>query len=180
MAESRTRRVILDAAVSVLSKDADASLGYIAIQAGVGRTTVHRHFPERSDLIAALGADALAKITEATARARLDDGPAWDALERLCREYFEFGDLFTLVLAEPRLAGPEWAEESEPDREFHRLIERGQAEGAIDGRLSPAWVQLVLWSLLSAAWQHVRDGAPRQEALDLCLLTLRKSVAAVP
>lgn len=176
---ARTRRAILDAAVTVLSKDGSASLSDIAAAAGVGRTTVHRYFPERSDLIAAISADALEKITAATGRARLGDGPALHALDRLCQEYFEFGDVFMLVFNEPSLmTGPDWEQESEQDRALHLLVERGQAEGAIDAQLSPTWVQLVLWSLLYAAWQHAHGGAPKHEALNLCLLTLRKSVAA--
>ena len=38
----RTRRALLDAAVSVLTKDSSASLAEVASVAGVGRTTLHR------------------------------------------------------------------------------------------------------------------------------------------
>ena len=50
----RTRRAILDAAVGALARDASASLAEVASAAGVGRTTVHRYFPERADLLRAL------------------------------------------------------------------------------------------------------------------------------
>jgi AcrR family transcriptional regulator len=178
---ARTRRAILDAAVRVLGQNAGASMADIAAAAGVGRTTLHRYFPERSDLLAAISDDALDKITVATERARMADGPALAALERVCQEYFEFGDMFMLVFQEPHLmTGPQWEDESEEDREFYRLIERGQADGTFDPRLSPSWVHLVLWSLLFAGWQHVQAGAPRHEALSLCLLTLHKTVDVPP
>ncbi|MFC9998651.1 TetR/AcrR family transcriptional regulator [Nocardia sp. NPDC127526] len=182
MAESgtraRTRRAILDAAVAVLSRKPGASMAAIASRAGVGRTTMHRYFPERSDLIAALGADAIEKVNAAVARARLHDGPVLDALDRLCQEYFEFGDLFMLSYAEPQLlSGPEWEQHTPEEREFLDLIERGRAEGVIDARLGPAWVQQVLWALLFAAWEHIKEGTARHEALSLCLLTFRKAIS---
>ncbi|MEU1179064.1 helix-turn-helix domain-containing protein [Streptomyces sp. NPDC005820] len=54
---SITRRAILDAAITLLATDPTASLSEVAAAAGVGRTTVHRYFPERSDLLAAIGVD---------------------------------------------------------------------------------------------------------------------------
>jgi AcrR family transcriptional regulator len=62
---ARTRRAILDAAVVLLAGDPTASLGDVAAAAGVGRTTVHRYFPERSDLLAAISTDVLDKVEAA-------------------------------------------------------------------------------------------------------------------
>ena len=53
-ARGRTRKAILDAAIGVLATDPAASLGQIADAADVGRTTLHRYFPERADLLTAL------------------------------------------------------------------------------------------------------------------------------
>ena len=50
----RTRRAILDAAMSVLADNPSASLSDIAAAAEVGRSTVHRYFAERTELIKAL------------------------------------------------------------------------------------------------------------------------------
>ncbi|MBQ1052796.1 TetR family transcriptional regulator, partial [Micromonospora sp. C51] len=49
---ARTRQAILQAAIEVLSRNPAASLGEIATAAQVGRTTLHRYFAERSDLLA--------------------------------------------------------------------------------------------------------------------------------
>ncbi|UMO99431.1 TetR/AcrR family transcriptional regulator [Amycolatopsis sp. EV170708-02-1] len=73
---ARTRRAILDAAIETLIKQPSATLADIAAAANVGRTTVHRYFAERSDLIDAISHDALDKVSQSTERARLDDGPA--------------------------------------------------------------------------------------------------------
>lgn len=178
-ARLRTRRAILDAAVTALAKNSSATLADIAVVANVGRTTVHRYFPERSDLIRAVSTDALDKIAAGTERAKLDDGPAPEALNRVCQEYFELGDVFTLFFTLPELmTAPEWQDDTDADRALLQLVERGHAEGTIDRQLEPAWVQQLVWSLLFTAWSHVRDqGAPKHHALSLCLRTLAKSIA---
>jgi AcrR family transcriptional regulator len=177
---ARTRRAIMDAAIETLTSQPNASLGDIAAAANVGRTTVHRYFPERADLIDAISADALEKVATATVRARLDDGPAHAALARLCQEYFEFGDVFMLLFTMPDLlTREEWQQESDQDRALVRVIERGHREGTIDRELPAEWVQQLLWSLLYTAWEQLRDRQmPKHEALTLCLRTLAKAIAA--
>jgi AcrR family transcriptional regulator len=177
---ARTRRAILDAAVRVLSHQSNASLAEVAAAAGVGRTTMHRYFPERADLLAGISGDLLEQVAEATHRARPDLGSAMAALERLCQAYFALGDGLLLTMNEPGLfTDPAWQEVSESDRALLQLVERGHAEGTIDPDLSPVWVQSVLWALLYAGWMHARDDeVPEHDALALCLRTLRKAVAA--
>lgn len=172
MAESgarlRTRRAILDAAVTALAGNPAATLADIAVVANVGRTTVHRYFPERSDLIRAISLDFLEKVEAATEAARLDDGPVPEALRRLCQEYFEFGELFTL---------PELVDVPEADRSVLRLVERGHREGTVDPDLEPAWVLRLVQTLLATTWSYARDtDTPKHQALTLCLHTLTKSL----
>lgn len=176
---ARTRRAILDAAIETLTRTPSASMADIATAANVGRTTVHRYFAERSDLIDAISVDALERVGHATGRARLDDGPAPAALVRLCQEYFELGDVMNLLFTMPDLlTRPEWQEETEDDRVLLRLVERGQREGTIDATLPAAWLQQVLWSLQYTAWEMVRSyDTPKHEALTLCLRTLEKTIA---
>ncbi|MFC4014075.1 TetR/AcrR family transcriptional regulator [Nonomuraea purpurea] len=179
-ARARTRRAILDAALSVLSKNIGASLADIAAEAGVGRTTIHRHFPERSDLMAALGTHLLDQIEVATRRARLEEGPAMEALERVCQEYFELGEGLWFAFENPQITEwTDWESETESDRTLARVVERGHAEGSIDPELPAAWVAQVLWAVLYAAWQHTRENAAsKHTSMTLCLRTLRKSIAA--
>jgi AcrR family transcriptional regulator len=179
-ARARTRRAILDAAVLVLSQNYSASLGDIAASAGIGRTTLHRYFPERGDLLAGLSEHVLERIALATDRAALGDGPAPLALDRLCREYFELGDILMFMFAaEPEsVNGNEWREPTPADAALYRLVERGHAEGSIDRIVSPQWVQQILWAMLFAAWQYSReDCVPKHQALEMCLHSLRKAVS---
>ncbi|MGC9500262.1 TetR/AcrR family transcriptional regulator [Streptomyces sp. WG7] len=177
---NRTRRAILEAAATVLAKNPKASLGDVAAAAEVGRTTVHRYFPERSDLMQALGTDVLEKVAAATDRAHTEDGPAAAALERVCQEFFELGEALTLMFEESLAATWQWEgweDETETSRELARLIDRGHAEGAFDTGLDQDWIIQILWSLLYAAWQRTRVGGTKHEALTLCLRTLRKTVS---
>ncbi|MER5963463.1 TetR/AcrR family transcriptional regulator [Streptomyces sp. NPDC002057] len=175
----RTRRAILDAAVSVLSADHTASLGDVAGAAGVGRTTVHRYFPERSDLLAAIGADVRERVAGATGRARLDEGPAPEAVERLCLEFFELGDRLLLLYDVPQFIAWSGIEQETPaDLALRSLLRRGQEEGTLDPEVDADWLQEVMWALLYTAWLQARDHAtPKHTALSLCLHTLRKAVA---
>ncbi|MEV0624113.1 TetR/AcrR family transcriptional regulator [Nonomuraea sp. NPDC050404] len=177
-ARARTRRAILDAAVEVLAKNPAASLADIAAAAGVGRTTIHRYFPERSDLMTGISAYFLERIETATMRARLDEGTADAALERLCQEYFELGGVLTFAFENPQMQDwTDWETETESDKALERLIERGHAEGSIDASLPAGWVADVLWSLLYSAWQYSRlREQPKHTSLSLCLRTLRKTI----
>lgn len=178
-ARARTRRAILDAAIATFTENPAASLADIAVAADVGRTTVHRYFPERSDLLVAIGDDALEKITVATARARLAEGDARTALDRLCQEYFEFGDVFMLLFTMPEtFTGPQWEEETDEDRALLALLARGQAEGTFDPEVEPEWAQQLIWAVLYTGWEYVRTAkVSRHHALSRCLRTLRKATA---
>lgn len=177
-AKARTRRAILDAAVDVLNADPAASLADIATAAGVGRTTVHRYFPERADLLAALSRTALDQITEATNRARPAEDTAIEALERVCQEYFDLGRMLTLVFNDPQqYATAEWDACTPADQALLDTVERGHRDGTVDPRLAPVWVQNLLWSMLYSAWEYTQQAqVSRHHALDVCLYSLRKAL----
>jgi AcrR family transcriptional regulator len=178
-ARARTRREIVSAAVGALAKDPGASLADVAAAAQVSRTTVHRYFAERSDLLAAVTADAMEQVLAAMRRAGLDRGPAPDALARLCREYFELNEVLTLLFSGVvELREEDWpCGEEDAGRGLADTVARGQAEGTIDPEITGAWIEHLLWTFLYAAWSFAAErGVPRHEALDLCLLSLRRAI----
>jgi AcrR family transcriptional regulator len=177
-ARARTRRAIVDAAVRELARDASVSLGQIADAAGVGRTTLHRYFPERSDLLEAVGAETGARLAEAHARARLEDGTAREALRRLCPEYLLLGDLLTLLFTEvvPDSSLDDGCDDADP---LAHLVARGRADGSIDPELSANWVVGTLWSQLYLAWETLREGREsRHDVVQQLMRTVDKAVAA--
>jgi AcrR family transcriptional regulator len=86
----RNLDALLEAAKSVFATaGVDAPVRKIAAQAGVGVATVYRHFPERSDLIAAVfrrEVDACAAAAAALAR----EHEPFEALARWLRRYTTF------------------------------------------------------------------------------------------
>jgi TetR/AcrR family transcriptional repressor of lfrA len=178
---TRTRQAIVDAAIEVLGRSPAASLGEIATAAEVGRTTLHRYFAERSDLMAAVSAEALARLNRATAQARRNEGTGAAALHRLCQEYFDLGGLLSLIFSEPGLLTADWTDVGGCDPEFVAMVERGHRDGTIDPELPAGWVQSLIWSQLYAGWAYLADtGASRHEVLRLILRTVDGAVAAKP
>lgn len=177
-ARGRTRRAILDAAIRTLAQDAGASLGQIADAADVGRTTLHRYFPERGDLFAAVAEEAGLRLAAVAERARLDEGPGLDAILRACQECLRLGDLLTLVFT-----GLVPLEDCGPADGFPTALDaactRGLADGSLDTRLSAAWVQTTVWAALYAAWSELATSttAPH-DVVGQLLLTVGKALAA--
>lgn len=178
---TRTRTAILNAAISLLLRNPGASLGEVADAASVARSTLHRYFPERADLLAAMKVFADHQIAAATGRARLTEGTAAEALVRLCHEYFDQWDPFMWSYVES-LKGDDSSRE-EPDSfdpDLAAVIERGYVDGTIDPLLPNAWIQQTMWAVLYSAQEYVRQGGLRHQGLDLTLRTLQKVIAPSP
>jgi AcrR family transcriptional regulator len=174
---ARTRRVILDAAVDVLGENRAAPLSQVAVRAGVARSTLQRYFPERADLMTALGDYSEELANEATERARTTEGPAIEAFSRLASEYFALRKISMLAFSgddDVQEAGDDCGPS---DLALYELVERGHEDGTIDPRITPLWAQQLLWSSLYAGWVYVTSArVPVFEAHNMCLLSLVKAV----
>ncbi|WP_308121182.1 TetR/AcrR family transcriptional regulator [Paractinoplanes bogorensis] len=172
--KNRTRQAILDAAIDLLAENPGCSLGDIAAAAQVGRTTLHRYFAERADLLAAVAIEGGQRLVRAARLAELDRGTGGEALMRLCREYFDLGPLLSLIFSEQ--GGECW--ESQDERLLGDVIERGHRDGSIDGGLPSEWILSVLWSQMYAAWSYLgeRPDSSRHDVLDLLIRTLSNSL----
>ncbi|WP_433392553.1 TetR/AcrR family transcriptional regulator [Micromonospora sp. KLBMP9576] len=176
---ARTRQAIVDAAIEVLGRNPAASLGDIAAAAEVGRTTLHRYFAERADLLNAIGTEAGARLARATAQARMADGTGASAVRRLCQEYFDLGNLLSLIFSEPETGTGSTGGGCDP--EFVAMVARGHRDGTIDPELPEGWVQSLIWSQLYAGWAYLAEtGASRHEVLRLILRTVDGAIAVKP
>jgi AcrR family transcriptional regulator len=155
----------------VLGRDYHATLADIAEAAGVGRTTLHRYFSDRTGLISAAIEDSVAAIDESVAGAAIDQGSPVEAMRRLVTAMVAVGDRLVFLFGDPRvLEGRAAARTPEPlDDPVLTLIKRGQAEGA--------WIQRVLWSLVYTGYQDAEAcGLPRHGIVSTVIRTLESGV----
>ncbi|XVQ15559.1 TetR/AcrR family transcriptional regulator [Spirillospora sp. CA-255316] len=166
-ARGRTRRAILAAGASVLARDHGATLADIAEAADVGRSTLHRYFSDRRELIKAVVEDSLEVLERAVEQAQIDDGPPLEAMRRLIAAMVAVGDRIVFLFGDPRVF-----EEYGPARPGDgcedggvvaedpvlRLIERGQAEGVFDPEVTATWIQHVLWALVFTGFEDADKG----------------------
>lgn len=138
----------------------------IADRAGVGRTTIHRYFPGREDLIHAIALQAVNESEAAINKARLAESPVEGAVQRLAEALVPMGHRFHFLLEETQLySDPEYlAAEERLVRPLKQLAERGRQEGSFRSDVPTAWIVDTLGALIFAAWEGVRDG--RIAALD--------------
>jgi AcrR family transcriptional regulator len=154
---NRTRRAILSAAASLLARDRSATLADIAEAAEVGRSTLHRYFPDRQGLLEAVVEDSLETLDRAVEEAALDQGPPLEAMRRLFTAMVEVGDRILFLFGDPRVL--EGRQDPEPSgRPVIELIERGQAEGVFDGQVGASWIEHVLWALVYTAAEEAANG----------------------
>jgi TetR/AcrR family transcriptional regulator, mexCD-oprJ operon repressor len=126
--QQRVAAAIVEAAAHALARHAGrASIGDVAAEAGVARTTVYRYFTNRQVLLEEVAKRALAETGERLTTARIDEVAVVEGVTRAIRALVDVGDLFIVV------------ERERPDpAEFDRvitapireLLERGQ-EGAV-------------------------------------------------
>jgi TetR/AcrR family transcriptional repressor of lfrA len=169
---SRTRKAILDAAMSVLAENPAASLGDIATAAEVGRSTLHRYFAERTDLLHALARHVHQLSNAAIEHAEPDCGPAVEALRRVVECQLDLGPIIPFVFNEPSiLAEPELAALLDTgDEVIVDVLNRASMRGSAG---PPDWPRLVFWALLEAGYQAIkRNSAPRVQIVDAIMASL--------
>lgn len=173
-----TREAILEAAFEVFAENQAASLADVATRAGVGRATLHRHFPGRAELMRELAKIALAELEAAVEKATAD------------AETYEEGFRLSLVATVP-LANRQWFlanEGLEADPKIAAAykvsldalrtdVEEAKKEGVFDPQVPTAWIVEAYENLTYAAWSLVRasEATPKQAA-DLAWRTLSQGL----
>lgn len=175
--QARTRAAIIEAAAVVLADDRTATLPDIARAAGVGRTTVHRYFPDRESLINATIADSVQVVTDAVTAAAPEEGCPVDAMRRVIIAMVSVGTRILFLFDDPALTR-DMPPESLPDASrLIRLIERGQADGTFDPEVSSLWIEHALFGLVTWACQDSKDGLmPPHAAAPAVIRTFERGV----
>jgi TetR/AcrR family transcriptional regulator, repressor for lfrA len=174
-ARARTRRAILDAALSVLSDNPGAPLADIAEAADVGRSTLHRYFPERTDLIRALALHVHALSSAAIAAAEPACGPPVAALRRVVESHLEIGAIVGYIYTDPAvLADPELVAHMDTgDEVIVDILNRATVDRP---DIPPGWARRVFWSLLQAGFDAMKfDAMPRHQVTDAIMASLTQA-----
>lgn len=177
---SRTHRSILTAAIALMATRPEAPMTDIAEAAGVSRSTLHRYFPDRTALRAAM--DDLAEIgwTEAVESARLDEGSGLEAFRRLCAQLLDRLDVLAWWMVKP----DPWEDDEEATPEDVAIIEavsRGREDGSIDPAMRSDWLQNMMWAVLYAVqFAPAATGLTAFDAREQGMRTLMKAAAADP
>ncbi|KOU74445.1 TetR family transcriptional regulator [Streptomyces sp. MMG1533] len=156
---------VLRSAAALLTRKSTATMDEVAKAAGISRATLHRQFAGRDALVRALEALGIAECEAGLDAARLDEGPASDAVRRLVREVEPAAGLLAFLYTENQLFEGEELHEgwSQIDDRISALFRRGQLNGEFRIDLTPAWLTEALFGLLaSGAWMvQSGKGAPK-------------------
>ncbi|MFH9618230.1 TetR/AcrR family transcriptional regulator [Streptomyces pratensis] len=178
---NRTERAIVTAALRVWVRDRSATLPQVAVAAEVGRTTLHRYFPERDGLLRAATEHALEAIGNAITEADPDKGHPLDAMRRVVTALASASDAIMFVFGDQSLvrdASPEPGLPAPHDPVID-LIRRGQADGVFDDQLTAEWIQQVLWGVTYTAFEQVERGSiPKFDVVATVTRTLEKGIIA--
>jgi len=170
---------ILKEAAKALNANPSASLAEIAQAIGIGRTTLHRHFPKRDDLIRALIIYSFGLVDEAMEPLNNQDLTATEGLYAVLDTLIKMGDHFHFLSQANSMANdPEiLAIYDRQDAEMSALIDAVKAEGVIAQDVPTVWVVELMNSLVYTAWQTIEGGdIARNSATDLAWRTLTKGI----
>ena len=150
---------ILDATQSLLARGEAASTTAVASEAGVSRVTVYSHFPTREALLEAVAERAVRRSRTALQAARLEEGPAAGALDRLIEVAWGELDRNGAIAhaASEQLSPAAMARAHEALRgPIGDLIRRGQDSGEFRNDLSAEWLVSSYFALMHACGDEVR------------------------
>ncbi|MEM8616850.1 MAG: helix-turn-helix domain-containing protein [Pseudomonadota bacterium] len=174
-----TRTAIIEAAFEIFSRDPSASLSEVSERAGVGRATLHRHFPSRDALVRALALIAIEEM-DAAADAATAGAPNYTtAFQRMLSALIPLGSRHGFLALEPIEGDPEIADAfARQQRETSELIDACKAEGLFELTVPTDWISQVFDHLLYAAWESIKAGetTPKQ-ASDLAWRTLTRGLS---
>ncbi|WP_206323235.1 TetR/AcrR family transcriptional regulator [Streptomyces sp. HNM0574] len=151
---------VLTRVADLLTRRPTASMDEIARAAGMSRATLHRQFAGRDALIRALEELGLRQLTDVLDAARVEEGPADDAVRRVVAEAEPVAGFLAFLLTENQLFESGAVNEGwqRIDERFEALFRRGQQQGVFRIDLTAAWLTEALYALITAGAWAVQDG----------------------
>jgi AcrR family transcriptional regulator len=152
-------RSLLDVVAQVLVMDPAASLAQVAEAAGISRTTLHKNYATRDDLLRAVGYRAISLWEHAVLEADSADGS--DGGLRAVTE--------AMISIGPQLAflwrTPAFDHDAEVDERWRAVetrglavLKRAQAKGVLRADIPDWWLLQTYYGLIYAAAESIRCG----------------------
>ena len=145
----------------------------IAVQAGVGRATLHRHFRTREDLVSAIGIRCIEEMNVAVRSEQAVSKGAVDRLRSALRAVIPLGDRYSFLgsivsndsmLLESYEAQLDWVE---------TLVKDLKEQGEISKDVPSPWVVAQIDQLVWSAWNAMANGyLTTDEATELAMRSL--------
>ncbi|GIJ30248.1 hypothetical protein Vqi01_54100 [Micromonospora qiuiae] len=153
---------MLDAAIAVLGRQAEASIEDIAVAAGVVRQTVYAHFPSRKALLGAMIDYLTAEVASTLDALDLKTPPADEALRRWLSASWSIIErypvLLSPVIADAAPPGDEYDRHRPVTAQLMELVRRGRRTGVFEARHPEAWIVTAVIALGHAAGQQLTAG----------------------
>jgi AcrR family transcriptional regulator len=157
----RAARPLLDVAAAVLVADPAASLAEVAEAAGIGRTTLHKHYATRDDLVRAVGHRAIDLWEQAIATVTGEDG----GLRELIAAMIPNGPQLAFLWRTPAFdhddeISARWAAAEE---RCLAVLRQAQERGVLSASAADWWLRQTFYALIYTAAESVQAGrlAPR-------------------
>lgn len=172
---------IVQAAITCLGRNPDASMNGIAQEAGVGRVTLYAHYPSREALVEAALTRLLAQGDEVLEAVDLS-GDLRDGLRALMESgWLLIAQAASVLQAAQTALPPGRVQElhAKPEQRVYDLIRRGQTDGVFRADIPADLLASVLHHILHGAADDVAAGrldptdAPRfvaEMALAVCAI----------
>ena len=178
---------LLDVVAEVLVADPSASLVKVAEAAGIGRTTLHKSYATREDLVTAVGHRAIDLWEEAVnsvaGAADLDGEHPDGGLAALTAAMIPIGPQLAFLWRTPTFDHVAELGERGIAVELRCLavLKQAQRRGVLARDVPDWWLLNTYYSLVYVAAESVRSGdlAPR-DAPDLVLATFMHGIGATP
>lgn len=176
-----TLESIMEATIETLMANPAASMSEIAINAGIGRATLHRHFRSRDELTVALGLRCIEETNQAVVAVIRPEQTSLERLERALGAIIPLGDRYSFLnrstsedqtLMDAYQAQLQWVE---------ALVQDLKIEGYLDSKVPDTWALALIDQLIWTAWDQVSKGyLSVSDASALALRTLLQGLSKNP
>ncbi len=166
-----TRDAIIDAAIRLWSRNPGATFSEVALHAGVGRATLHRHFRNRDELLTVLAEICIEETNEAVAATIVQGESPRRQLQGMFEAVIPLGDRYSFLYRVEIGDEHTTAGYRRQLDQVAGLVGRLKSEGAVAADVPTAWVVAQIDQLIWSAWNEVASG--RIAAADAANLATR-------